>query len=374
MNKNVILTRSLIGAVLILVVAFMISGKLADQAAPPAKNGAHLIKGVVVTQANPTNTPFRLPVYGKIAAYERIELYAEVGGVLENTHPAFLEGNSFSKGQTLLKMENSEAMATTMSMRSNYINTLTQVLPDLKLDYPDLFEEWQNYLVSIDVDQNTPAPPTVSNPQAKIFLTSKGVFSAYHSLKSSEERLSKYHIRAPFDGVVTASNIRPGTLVRIGQPMGTFINPTEYELEISLSLQYLPLLEVGNVVLLHSPDIEGEWKATINRINKGIDASSQTVKAYLRLRGSNLREGMYLNGVLEGVELENVIAIPRRLIFDNNNIWTVVDSTLMKTPITVVEYSGDTALIRGLDNKELYTTEPVPGGFSGMPVTYSEEL
>lgn len=374
MKKETIIIRSIVGAVAIVAAAGLFSNYLASQAEPPAKRSNAPTKGVLVERANPATTPFQLQVYGKIEAYERIELFAEVSGVLQSTNPPFLEGNNFRKGQTLLRIEDSEATASLMSQRSNYINTLTQVLPDIKLDYPDLFNDWQSYLASIDLDRNTPEPPAVENAQAKIFLTSKGVYSAFHSLKSSEERLAKYHIRAPFSGVVTASSIRPGTLVRVGQPMGTFINPSVFELEISLSLQYLDLLQEGNKVMLSSPDIDGEWEGTINRINKGLDANSQTVKAYIRVKGTNLREGMYLSGVLEGVNLNDVVSVNRRLIFDNNHLWTVEDSSLVKRQIEVVEFTENDALVRGLETGELIVTEPVPGAFTGMPVTYSEEL
>lgn len=374
MKKETIIIRSILGGVAIVATAGLFSNYLASQAEPPAKRSSAPTKGVLVERANPSTTPFQLQVYGKIEAYERIELFAEVSGVLQSTNPPFLEGNAFRKGQTLLRIEDSEATASLMSQRSTYINTLTQVLPDIKLDYPDLFEAWQNYLASIDLDKNTPAPPAVDNSQAKIFLTSKGVYSAYHNLKSSEERLDKYHIRAPFSGVVTQSSIRPGTLVRIGQPMGTFINPSVFELEVSLSLQYLDLLQEGNKVMLSSPDIDGEWEGTINRINKGLDANSQTVKAYIRLKGSTLCEGMYLSGVLQGVNLKDVVSVNRRLIFDNNHLWTVEDSSLVKRRVEVVEFTENEALVRGLNAGELLVTEPVPGAFTGMPVTYSEEL
>lgn len=373
MKKETIIIRSLIGAAAIVAVSVMISRFLASQAEPPARRSSAPIKGVLVAEAQPETLPFQLPVYGKIQAYERIELFAEVSGVLQSTRTPFLEGNSFSTGQTLLRIEDSEATASVMSQRSNYVNTLTQILPDLKIDYPSLFEEWSNYLRSIDVDENTPAPPHVEDAQAKIFLTSRGVFSAYHNLKSSEERLAKYHIRAPFSGVVTASSIRPGTLVRIGQPLGTFINPSIFELEISVSLSYLDLLQTGNKVQLTSPDIPGEWEGIINRINRGIDANSQTVKAYIRVSGSNLREGMYLNGILSGVDLQNVVSLPRRLIFDNHHIWTVRDSSMFKRSVEVVEFTENDALVRGLESGELYVTEPVPGAFTGMPVTYTQK-
>ena len=43
-----------------------------------------------------------------------------------------------------------------------------------------------------------------------------------------EATLDKYTIKAPFNVVVTQSNINPGTLVRNGQKLGEFINTYLY--------------------------------------------------------------------------------------------------------------------------------------------------
>ncbi len=374
MKKERVALISIISGLVILAGAFFIQKALAGMAQTPERKSRTAVKGVIVAEADPDQRAFELPVYGKLKAFHRIELYAEVTGVLQRTNPAFLEGTQFKEGQTLLRIEDSEAKAALMSQRSNYINTLTQVLPDLKLDYPHVFDEWQAYLASIDVDRSTPAPPSVDNAQVKIFLTSRGVFSAYHNLKSTEERLSKYHIRAPFNGVVTSSSIRPGTLVRVGQPLGVFIDPSLFEMEVSVSIRFLDFLEPGDTVRLESPDIEGEWLGIVDRINKGLDANSQTVKAYIDVRGNRLREGMYLNGVVSGVKLDNVEIIPRRLLVDNDHLWTVdqTDSTLIKKPIEIVEYTESNVLIRGLEEGEWYLSQVAPGVFQGMKVTVSK--
>ncbi|NVK29017.1 MAG: HlyD family efflux transporter periplasmic adaptor subunit [Flavobacteriia bacterium] len=374
MKTERVVVLSVLGSIALLAVAMLISSELSSQAQPPKRGGAKITKSIIIETANPGATTFELPVYGKAEAYNRIELYAEVTGVLQSTSPAFLEGNRFSKGQTLLRIEDSEAKAALMSQRSNYINTLTQVLPDLKLDYPSIFSEWQAYLANMEVDKATPAPPSVSDAQAKIFLTSRGVYAAYHNLKSTEERLSKYHVLAPFNGVVTQSSIRPGTLVRAGQPLGVFIDPTSFEVEVSISLRYLDFLKEGNEVTLTSPDIHGEWSGSIIRINKGVDASSQTVKAYIGVKAENLREGMYLNGTLQGIELNDVSRVSRRYIIDNNHIWTVnpADSTLVKKEIEIVEYNDQDALIRGLEKGDWFVNQVTPGAFQGMKVNVTK--
>ena len=368
---------SFLAGLVILGISFGIMKFLENQAEGPAKRGERPARGVVVSAAELDTLPYQISVYGQAKAYNRVELYAEVTGVLQPTQTPFLEGERFTKGQTLLRIEDSEARASLMSQRSNYINTLTQVLPDLKLDYPEIYPEWENYLLNLDVNSSTPAPPTISNPQARILLTARGVISAYHALQSAEERLAKHNISAPFNGIVTQSSIRPGTLVRVGQPLGVYIDPTSFEVEVTIIPEYLNLVNVGDKVTLKAEGMTGTIVAYVKRVNAQIDPSTQSMKLYLGISNTEseltIREGMYLKGDLNAVELENVVALPRRLVntreyqgsgsSQSHYIWRVnpEDSTAYTADVVVKGTNGDFLLVDGLEQGDWYLSEVAPG-------------
>ncbi|NVK03335.1 MAG: HlyD family efflux transporter periplasmic adaptor subunit [Flavobacteriia bacterium] len=366
---------SILGGIIILAASFGIKSLLASQAEGPAQRGSRPARGVIVSSAKLDTLPYQIQVYGQAKAYNRVELFAEVTGVLQPTQIPYLEGESFRKGQTLLRIEDSEARASLMSQRSNYINTLTQVLPDIKLDYPEIYPEWESYLLSIDVNASTPAPPTISNPQARILLTARGVISAYHALQSAEERLSKHNISAPFDGVVTQSSIRPGTLVRVGQPLGTFIDPTSFEVEVTIIPEYLRLVNIGDRVELQAEGMDGTIIAYVKRVNAQIDPSTQSMKLYLGINASEseltIQEGMYLKGHLNAVDMYDVVPLPRRLVntrpyeggSETHYIWRVnkADSTAYSMNVSVVGSYGDMLLIEGIEADGWYISEVAPG-------------
>ncbi len=380
MKKERVIFVSILGGIAVIVASVAISNLLSSMAEAPRRGGNRPARGVVVSAASPEAVPYQVEVYGQARAFNRVEMFAEVSGVLQRTQPPFLEGESFRAGQTLFRMEDSEARASLMSQRSNYINTLTQVLPDLKIDYPDMYSEWEEYLLGLDVNRTTPSYPEITESKARIFLTSRGVISAYHNLKSAEERLSKYHLEAPFNGVVTQSSIRPGTLVRVGQPLGTFIDPNSFEIEVSVSANELSYIEIGDTVHLHSPDFEGEVVAQIKRINSQIDASTQSVKVFLNVDRETsefpIQEGMYLSGIIKGENLENVVRVPRRLITaegENSSLWVVSqsDSTTMRREVQVKGYIDDDALVTGLNNGQWYIAQVAPGLLAGEKVNVS---
>ena len=55
--------------------------------------------------------------------------------------------------------------------------------------------------------------------------------SNYYGVKSAEERLNKYKITAPFDGVISTSFVENGTMARAGLILGEFINSDSFEIE-----------------------------------------------------------------------------------------------------------------------------------------------
>ena len=372
--KNRQLIISAVGGIVILIIALSISGVFSSAKKPPARTTEKARKTVITRSVQNGAVQFQLPVYGKLLAHDRIQIYAEVNGILQETGKKFLEGVSYAKGELLMRIDNTEAMANLMAQRSNYLNAITGVLPDLKLDYPADYKAWLDYLENLDINLSVISPPAASTKKSELYLTSRGVYTSYFNLKSAEARLDKYEIRAPFNGVVTNSTIRPGTLVRPGQLLGDFISAGNYELETAISIRFLPFVKIGNTVQLESADIPGVWEGRILRINKKIDEATQTVKIYIEVNSSDLREGMYLQGMLAGIEVQNAFAIPRRLLVDNDHVFVVQqDSLLEKTRVNIIEYTDEDAIVSGLANGAELVYEVVPGAFSGMIVNVQEK-
>ena len=80
-----------------------------------------------------------------------------------------------------------------------------------------------------------PLPKTASEGE-KYFITANQAFNTYYTIKSQEERLRKYVIRAPYAGMIISTQVDVGGLVSPGQMLGTIISHEQYELEAGVSL------------------------------------------------------------------------------------------------------------------------------------------
>lgn len=352
-----------------MVLAFLLKKQFSSNTIEELPARTLPVKGVEVIEINQQDVPVKVHMDGKLSAISKIELYAEVNGVLQARTKKFQEGTQYRKGEILLSIENSEAKAGYLSAQSEYINVVTQALPDLQLDYPDVYNTWQSYLDAAAKSGRIPAPPSTDNDQLRLFLTGRGVYSSFQSMESTRIRLSKYQLAAPFNGIVTESTLDPGTLVRVGQRLGEYISPGDYELASTISTAELDLIKNGDQVTLTSPDSRGNWTGEIFRINAKVDPATQRVKVYVRVKGDDLKDGMFMNASIEGSILKDAFSLPRKLIYDNQYTYVIEnDSILRRTKIDIIISNPGTIIGRGLPKGSLVPKEPITGAFSGMKV------
>ena len=330
------------------------------------------VKTVFVEEVENTTVPIIIPANGNLVAKNRLELYAEVQGVFRSSAHDFKVGQKYNRGETLLNLDASEYYASVQAAKSELYNLITSIMPDLRLDYPDYFQKWQSYLDAFEMSRSVPDLPETSSGQENYFITGRGIFSAYYNVKNLEERLVKYRITAPFNGILTEASVTKGTLVRSGQKLGEFIDTSVYELEVSIGKKFSDLLQPGEEVVLS--DAGGnEYKGEVVRINGRVDQSTQTIRVFIEVKGEALKEGMFLEAFLNAKEEKNSISLPRELVVDNSKIYVVKDNLLDLIEVEPVYFSDKTVVVRGLQDGTRYLAKPVPGAYSGMRVKVYEE-
>jgi len=308
-------------------------------------------------------------ITGRLEAEDKIDIYAEVGGVLLPTNPKFKVGNRFERGYLLVNIDDSDARQNLRAQKSSFVTTLASVVPDLKIDFPEAYETWKSYLLSADVEQPIQPLPDPSSEQLRLFLGARNVYTQYYTIRQLEEQLDKYRIYAPFTGTLTEANINQGTLVRQGQKLGEFIKSDVYEMEASVRPEELAYIRVGDDVELSPGRSEQSWQGVISRINERVEPSSQTVKVFVRLTGSNLKSGMYLEGRVKGQVYEDAFEIPRDVLVNENKVFIVQDSVAALMPVEPLKTSDQTAIVRGLEDGMTLIVEDNTEAFLGTKVS-----
>ncbi|TXC76935.1 efflux RND transporter periplasmic adaptor subunit [Luteibaculum oceani] len=370
-KRQIIVVLSTIG---ILLLAFAISNFLGKGKERPKKEQVKSVSTVFASKVVLDNSPVILESTGILRAKNRLDLFSEVQGVMEFDQGRFREGNSFRTGETLILIRNESQTASIISQRSQFISTLTSVMPDIRVDFPQNFKAWSDYLELLNPEKALPNLPETENENLKSFLTGRGIYSSFYSVKNAEIVLAKYRLRAPFNGVVTEALVDPGTVIRPGQKLGTYIQPNQYELPVQINLAEVKFLSTGMEVMLQSPALGNkEWTGKVIRINKAIDPNSQMCTIVVGVEGSDLKDGMFLNAELQAREIPNSITLPRSAMVDGNAVYKVQDNKLKLTRVTVVHRGDQEVIITGLKEGEWVLTKVPPGAFEGMEVKVYEQ-
>jgi membrane fusion protein (multidrug efflux system) len=319
------------------------------------------------------------PVEGRVEAMNRLDLFTEVNGVLTLGGKEFREGTSFKKGEVILRLDDSEPKAALVSQRSQFLQTVSVSLADLQVDFPEDWSDWEQFAQSIEVDQSLPELPEIDSQREKLFTANRGILSGYYAIRSTEERLSKYEVTAPFDGIVSSTSVRPGSLVRAGQPVGSFVGMKDFEIKTAVHARFLPTIRKGDRVEFHGEDGEAVARGTVARISPNVDIQSQSATVYCSVRqasgeNASLRDGRYLSGQIKSAPFPEVSRVNNEWIQADQTVFLVVGDELKRQPVEVVFGSRTTSIVRGLEPGSLLLAEVLSSAYDGMKVAAIEEI
>ncbi|RYH75589.1 HlyD family efflux transporter periplasmic adaptor subunit [Flavobacteriaceae bacterium 144Ye] len=366
------LILSAIGLVIILL-AVLGAYLIIENSNKPKPRIEKVVKTVFAETVTNTTVPITIPANGTLVAKHKLELYSEVQGVFQSSAHDFKAGQPYRKGESLIRINSSEYYASVQSAKSDLYNLITSIMPDLRLDYPEVFPAWEAYLNNFDISKSVAPLPETNNEKANYFITGRGIVSSYYNIKNLEQRLSKYSIYAPFNGILTEALVTKGTLVRSGQKLGEYIDTSVYELELAISKTFSDLLQIGEKVELNTLEGNQTYTGNVTRVNGRIDQATQTIKVFVEVKGDNLKEGMFLEANLEAKDEPNAIKISRKLLVDESEIFIIKDSILDLIQVKPVYFSPKEVVIKGVPDGTKILSKSVPGAYAGMLVKVNQE-
>ena len=126
--------RVFAGLAIMLVAVFIMNGLIGMKEPPSVvlpDNNPWPVKTLIVK--NDFHEP-RIPVEGKVEAWQRVDLVAEVNGVLSIGGEEFREGVKYTKGETILSLDDSEARSSLRSARAQFLQLTSGMLSTIKIE------------------------------------------------------------------------------------------------------------------------------------------------------------------------------------------------------------------------------------------------
>lgn len=326
------------------------------------------VEAMVVRLTDQTAT---VKAYGRIKSSQPIALVSEVSGLISDGSRPFKPAQSFKKGDLLLKVDDRQTRYSLNSLKSNFLTALASVLPEIKLDFPQQYQIWQEYFDRCSFDKNLTPLPEADNPRIKMFLARFNIYNLYYQIKNLEVTLEKHYFYAPFDGSIVSADFRAGSNTRVGMTLGQIINLQDLEVEVELPAEDMIWIDRSHPVKLTSNEIEGQWEGQVSRIGSNINNNLQTVQCFIKVDRGNTQKlinGLFLQVEIPGKIIANSSIIPRKSVYDENSVYLISSGKLESRPVKIARREENTVIITdGLQEGDTLVTEVLQGVSTGMP-------
>jgi membrane fusion protein (multidrug efflux system) len=327
-------------------------------AAAPASAAAAASKpgpapqGVVVEAAKVSlvKLPQAIAAVGSLRSDETVILRPEVAGRVSEI--LFKEGERVTKGQTLVKLDDSVQQADLDRAKANL--TLSKTKHERSIDLRN-----------------------------KGFISSQALEEAENNWKVAQAdselmsaRSGKTAIRAPFSGTIGLRQISVGDYVKEGQDLVNLesIDPLKVDFRVpELALSLLRDGQLLQITLDALPDKAYDGKVVA--INPLIDANGRAVsiRAQVPNKDGKLRPGMFARVRLFTSGDKDTIVVPEESLFplgDDKYVYKVVEGKAMRQKIDIGQRrEGKVEVMAGLTPEDVVVTAGVIKLREGVPVT-----
>ena len=355
---------------ILLIVGIFISNLLTDlNKSEPTYNNS-MLTSVYIDEVKNTSNKLDIERSGKLRSSNRINVISEIQGTKKkSSKKSFKEGEIFNEGEILIEINSDEFNSIVMQSRSELKNLIASVLPDIKIDYSENFDNWKSYFDKFSVEYPISEMPKSSNEKENLFLVGRGIESTYYKVKNLEERLSKYTIRAPFDGILVKGNISDGAYIISNQTLGEFIDPNNFELSVNIPVIHVGRLKLNQSISIISDGFQNEIKGKVKRINRKVDESTQTVKLFIEFKNSDLFEGKFVEVKIPlGVIVDSQL-INRSLLINDSYVYVANENDkISKIIVNPVFYNKENVIVTGLQNGTRLITSNVSDIYEGMKI------
>ena len=211
---------------------------------------------VSVVTVTPDRYQARARGYGQAAARFELTLTAQVQGRVEDLASDFDKGRRVAEDTVLVRLDDTDYRAAVASAEDDLAAARLTLLEEERQGV-QARAEWRASGLGGEPDSEL----VLRGPQ--LAATQAAVANAEAALASASEDLAKTRIRAPFDALVIARAVAPGSFVQSGTEVATLYSTDRIEVEVFLSAR-----EWANL-----PDqatlADGQWPVTLTSVEDG---------------------------------------------------------------------------------------------------------
>lgn len=311
--------------------------------------------------------------HGEVQPARRVQLVAEIAARVTWVAPELEAGDFVRAGAPLVRMDQTdfELALTTAEARMAQAEAVL-LLEEAEAEVAKA--EWAEH-------GEGPPPPLVAR-EPQLARATADVRAAAAAVDAARRDLERCEVRAPFDARVEARQVTLGSFVAPGTGIAALADSMRAEVQMMIRLDQLAHLglDLGADPPALPARLEAEiggvqaaWVAQLTRTGPALSPGNRMAQLTFEVTGPYestpaLVPGTFVRVTVEGRRAEQIAAIPRAALRDDDSVLLVNDqSQLELRRVQVLQRTTDTALIRdGLVDGDRVILTPLVTFAEGM--------
>jgi membrane fusion protein, multidrug efflux system len=375
-----------------IIIIFILLAKVITSNPPTAKRGKPSAApqiSVDVQTIKKETYPVVIESYGTIKPRTQSILLPQVSGQIIHISKKFQAGEFFEKGDVLIELDDRDHLAEVKISQAN-LYSAKQALSEEQARVEQAKQDWQRLGNSEDAPDLVLRKPQLLAAQAK-------VLSAQASLEKAQLAVERTKIVAPYTGRILSKDVDLGQVVSSSTRLAEIYAVDYVEIRLPLKnkdLRYMVLpenqrfnkanrSEYPSVTIYSDLTQRDTWFGKVVRTEGAFDQDSQQLFVVAQIddpygegntQSLPLKIGQYVSAKIKGKELDNVITIANKAIYQGSYVYVVDDGVLKRTEVEIEWQNHDIAIIKqGVKEGELLVMTPLGQVTSGTPVSIASK-
>lgn len=334
---------------------------------------------VRVVEARAGSIALTVESQGTVRPRTESQLVAQVKGEIVEVGPDFAEGGFFERDDLLLRIDPRD-FELAVSRAEAQLSLTHLRLEQEQAQAEVAREEWKS------LGEGEASPLTLHEPQ--LAEARAAVKAAEAALELARLNLDRTEIRARYAGRVRSKHADLGQFVRDGFVLGSLFSIDRAEIRLPVAQDQLAYLDISldgsesaSSKVLLSANLGSElaqWQGRIVRTAGEVDPRSRMFTLIAQVEdpyGRNskaavLPVGLFVNAIIEGRLIENVVTLPRTALRDGGRVLVLEEGNRLRfRSVEVLRIQDETALISsGVNDGDLVCISQLDAFIDGMRV------
>jgi RND family efflux transporter MFP subunit len=313
---------------------------------------------------------------------------SEIKGKIVWVNEHFVEGGRIDKNEPVFKINPADYALMVEQAQSTLVKAENDLIivegkQNASIKERDLFQKSNSDFKM----------PRANQWNSEIQQAKSTLGAAKANYRTTELNLQRTTVYAPFRGYVRSAKISIGQFVNGGQSVGEIVKDRPVILKVLLPLSDLAWIKLASteadvsnqgspvVVSKEIGNRMHKWIGYVNRQLREMDNMGKMATVIIEVQnissdhGFILPFGLFVDVIIQGNELKNIISIPHEALRSNSTVWQVTEENrLAIQTVSIIRKNNQNYFItNGLKNDDQIVTSNIQAAVPGMKLGIFDE-